>query len=348
MQTNEERLAFLTERQKGIGGSDIAAICGVDPYRSPFDVYLDKTRPPDLSQPENIHMLRGILLEDIAADLYSEASGLKVRRMAQRAHHAYPWAIVNADRQILSGNGKGTGALEIKSPMSTTFSNIISGGMKDQYILQLQWAMFVTGYEWGEFVAINLEHGAGPILSFPVDRSEALINEMLVRAERFWHHHVDARQPPTPDMWKSGEPLEVPEHSGDAVTLESPEVVELAQGVMGAWKEKKEAEARYKEEKKKATKLMREIDAVKLHVPGVGKLNNIWQPGRTTFDHKKLKVYGAIDPDKLYALLSVEFDLDDDTIRQLYGEAKLDFEQFEKKNDAYQQFTPYPAKGAST
>jgi len=345
MQTTEERLAFLTERQKGIGGSDIAAICGVDPYRSAFDVYLDKTRPVDLSDPQNIHMLRGLVLEDVAAELYSEDSGNKVRRMGQRSNTAYPWAIVNADRQILgNGTGKGTGALEIKSPMTTTFSKIISDGMKDQYILQLQWALFVTGYDWGEFVAINLEHGAGPIVYFPVERNNDLMHEMFVRAERFWQGHVEPRLPPTPDMWKQGDPIEVPEHKGDALTLASPEVVELAQGVFEAWKKKKEATDEYDEKKKEATKFMRDLDAQKVHIPGIGKMNNIWQPGRPQFDHKKLKTYGGIDPDKLFSALVTEWDISDDSARLILAECALDFGMFETQHDAYRQFTPYPAK----
>ena len=38
--TREEWLAI---RKKGIGGSDAGAICGLNPYASPMNVYLDKT-----------------------------------------------------------------------------------------------------------------------------------------------------------------------------------------------------------------------------------------------------------------------------------------------------------------
>lgn len=34
---------WLRERRTGIGGSDAGAICGLNPYSSPMDVYLDKT-----------------------------------------------------------------------------------------------------------------------------------------------------------------------------------------------------------------------------------------------------------------------------------------------------------------
>ena len=36
------REEFLARRKQGIGGSDIAAVCGLSPWRSPLDVYYDK------------------------------------------------------------------------------------------------------------------------------------------------------------------------------------------------------------------------------------------------------------------------------------------------------------------
>lgn len=38
----EERLEWLRERQKGIGGSDIGAILGLNKYKTAFEVYLEK------------------------------------------------------------------------------------------------------------------------------------------------------------------------------------------------------------------------------------------------------------------------------------------------------------------
>ena len=37
--TNEERTAWLNERRKGIGGSDVAAIIGLSPWTTPLDIY---------------------------------------------------------------------------------------------------------------------------------------------------------------------------------------------------------------------------------------------------------------------------------------------------------------------
>ena len=40
--TNEERTAWLNERRKGIGGSDVAAIIGLSPWTTPLDIYEQK------------------------------------------------------------------------------------------------------------------------------------------------------------------------------------------------------------------------------------------------------------------------------------------------------------------
>ena len=38
----KNREEFLLERKKGIGGSDVAAIIGVSPWKTALGVYLDK------------------------------------------------------------------------------------------------------------------------------------------------------------------------------------------------------------------------------------------------------------------------------------------------------------------
>lgn len=59
---------WLQARQEGIGGSDAAAILGMNKYKSAFNVFLDKK---GLSAPteDNLNMLIGRELEDIVARL---------------------------------------------------------------------------------------------------------------------------------------------------------------------------------------------------------------------------------------------------------------------------------------
>ena len=68
---------WLLARQTGIGGSDAAAVLGLSKYRTPYDVFIDKT-----TEPEEISltpaMRAGIKLESVVAEYYAEESGNKV------------------------------------------------------------------------------------------------------------------------------------------------------------------------------------------------------------------------------------------------------------------------------
>ena len=70
---------WLMLRKQGIGGSDAGAVCGVNPYRSAFNVYTDKTSP-DVHEEDNERMRQGRDLEDYCAKRFSEATGHRLAR----------------------------------------------------------------------------------------------------------------------------------------------------------------------------------------------------------------------------------------------------------------------------
>jgi len=85
----------LDERRHGIGGSDAGAILGVNPYRTPLQVWLEKTgkaEPDDLSDNEAVTW--GNVLEDTIAREYSRRTGHRVqRRNATLTHRECPWML---------------------------------------------------------------------------------------------------------------------------------------------------------------------------------------------------------------------------------------------------------------
>jgi len=69
---------WLAERKKGIGGSDVGAILGVNPYRSRMDVWLDKTgRGGEVA--DNYAMARGRAMEPFLRQAFCNETGLKVQ-----------------------------------------------------------------------------------------------------------------------------------------------------------------------------------------------------------------------------------------------------------------------------
>lgn len=66
---------WLEWRKKGIGGSDAGAICGMNKYRSPIAVYLDKTADEVVEKPMNEAMRLGHDFEDYVKTRWMEETG---------------------------------------------------------------------------------------------------------------------------------------------------------------------------------------------------------------------------------------------------------------------------------
>jgi putative phage-type endonuclease len=182
-----DRAKWLAVRRTGLGSSDIAAIFGLHPFKSAHDVWLDKV---DMAPPveDNPDMRRGRRLEPIAAQLFTEVTGLKVRRQPLKRAKAYPWLLASVDRQILSDGDTPTGPLEIKVPRSQTFYRWRRKGLPDYVVLQGQLEAGVWDAGLSTFGIYNPD---GDELLTPVVPADAVVWEQLVnRSGEWWENHV--------------------------------------------------------------------------------------------------------------------------------------------------------------
>lgn len=72
----EDHKKWLKVRNMGIGGSDAAVIMGLNPYKSPYQLWLEKTgqaEPPDLSGNQRVYW--GSKNEPNIADWFQEETG---------------------------------------------------------------------------------------------------------------------------------------------------------------------------------------------------------------------------------------------------------------------------------
>src|SRR5699024_6188096 len=192
-------LEWLEQRQKGIGGSDIAGILGLSPWSSPIKVYQDKIGelPPTK---ETEVMYWGNVLEDIVAKEFQKRSGMKVRRRnAILQREDYPYMLANVDRLIVSKKE----GLECKTTNEFMKSEWIEGEkVPEQYFLQCQWYMAVTGYErWHIAVLI----GGNKFHMDVIERDDELIEMMMNEAKNFWENHVIPENPPEFDGSKASD-----------------------------------------------------------------------------------------------------------------------------------------------
>lgn len=200
--SNLSRQDWLVLRQSGIGGSDIAAIIGVSPYATAYDIYQSKTQP--VNEDSNEFAYWGTVLEDVVAREFSKRNGLKIQNvnflMRHPQHH---WAIANIDRAVINSEVKGWGNVRFKDGRLTT-NEIVeiktaseyvgknwgleeSDEVPDQYQCQAQWYMGVTGVQVC-YMAVLI--GGNKYRQYKIERHQEFIDYLFEEAESFWNNNV--------------------------------------------------------------------------------------------------------------------------------------------------------------
>ena len=145
MESDDEWLGFRT---KGVGGSDVAAIMGISAYRSPVEVWMEKTgrkQPADLSDKEAVEW--GNRLESIIRNKFAEmhpefiVSESGVTFVSRKR----PWAHANLDGMVRDANGD-WGVLEIKT-VGKNREGDWAEGVPDYYMTQVTHYLMNAEYD---------------------------------------------------------------------------------------------------------------------------------------------------------------------------------------------------------
>ena len=183
---------WLRERKNYLGGTDLAAICGLNRYRTALDVYLDKTID-DIACETSPAMRWGTLLEDTIAKEYAEVTGQKIEIEPNTIYHpSMKFLGANIDRWV---------------------------GDKE-YVLECKTAGFTRGKEWGEEgtdqipesylvqvayyaaicdvpkVDIAVLIGGQDFRIYTYERTKELEDKLIKIACNFWYNHIEKRIPP--------------------------------------------------------------------------------------------------------------------------------------------------------
>lgn len=191
--TTTERATWLDSRRSGIGSSDAAAILGVNPWKSAFQVWSEKVglaEPDDVSNKAAVRA--GIALEPVVADLYSEETGralLDHGRYAVRRHPTHSFMLATIDREIV---GDKPGVLECKA---TDLADPWEDGAPLWAQVQLAHQLVVLGMTWGSVAALIRRNR----FTYADIELSARVGETLIREEeRFWKM-VETQTPPPAD-----------------------------------------------------------------------------------------------------------------------------------------------------
>lgn len=190
--TDLDHSDWLQWRKLGLGGSDIAAICGLSRYRSALAVYLDKIGelPPIQDNPQ---MKAGRVLEPVIADWFEEETGIKVQAQNYIFQHPeHKFMLANIDRWVPGQNA----GLEIKNTSEYCRKDWFDGATEvvpTEYQLQANHYMAVMGADrW--YVAVLI--GGWDFQWRVLERDEALIESLIKIESDFWNGNVVSQIPP--------------------------------------------------------------------------------------------------------------------------------------------------------
>lgn len=187
-----DRETWLRLRKTGIGGSDAGAICGVNPYSSSLNVYLDKLSD-QIEDTDNESMRQGRDLEEYVARRFMEETGLKVRRSNKMYRsNEYPFMLADVDRLIVGQNA----GLECKTANAFQADQWKNGEIPAHYLIQCLHYMAVTGRkEW--YIAVVILGWEFKYQKITWDNRA--IQKMIEVEKTFWNQNIVSRKMPEPD-----------------------------------------------------------------------------------------------------------------------------------------------------
>ena len=194
---NATREEWLKVRKLGLGGSDMAAVLGLSPWRSPIDVWLDKTSDT-VEEKESEPMYWGNVLEEVVAQEFAKRSGYKVRNNNFTLQsEEYPYLLANIDREIVGLDA----GLECKTANAFKANEWDGDNVPDAYYIQCQHYMAVTGKSSWWIAALI---GGNTFVYKEIKRNEEVIKAIIDTGAAFWEL-VESKTMPAPDDTKQCE-----------------------------------------------------------------------------------------------------------------------------------------------
>jgi putative phage-type endonuclease len=277
------REEWLKHRLCGIGGSEIAAVCGISKYKTPLDIYNEKLGliPPFEG---NARTEAGNRLENTVAEWYADETGNKVIR-DNKMWILDDYLVANVDRIIIPNDStqyNGRGILEVKTAGTWAAKNWIEEPPVE-YTFQLQHYLDVLDLHWGEFAVLI---GGNDFRHYFIERDDELIALKNEQARKFWFENVLKKNPPDPVNSKDIETIYSRIEAGKVIEAAEPvyATVEELRGVKQRIKELESKEAEYTERLKL---LMRDADALMFR----GETLVSWKQSKDSvlFDAKRLQ-----------------------------------------------------------
>lgn len=181
-------------RKQGLGASDLPVIMGDSPYRTPYELWLEKTSPVKTEDEPNFVQQKGHELEVIGRNKYEIKTGITFK----------PAVIEREDmphfRASLDGFNQEKNIIwECKYAGADVFNDVEKKRLPQKYKAQIHWQLFVSGAKENHFFVINDDHEYKVLIVKPDIK---YIEKLVEEAQYFWSLVKSKTPPPFTDKDK--------------------------------------------------------------------------------------------------------------------------------------------------
>ena len=167
-----EKALWLEERRKGIGGSDVAAIMGLSPWKTAYQVYQEKRKEVEDWSGNDLTDW-GKRMEPAIRQWYSDKTGRDVRLPDKIMYHPqHPFMLASLDGFTDDGR-----VVEIKTARNgKEWGEPGTNQIPDYYAVQVHHYMTITGFQVAD-IPVSIAGGSPSLYVVEADKE---ISEMII------------------------------------------------------------------------------------------------------------------------------------------------------------------------
>ena len=194
---------FNVDRSKYIGGSDIGAILGLSKFRTPLEVWMEKTGK-EHKKIDSLPLRFGSFAEEFVASEYSRATGYKLlHNQSLYIHPDNVYMSAHIDRFVLAHQLEDdpplppSRILECKTanPFSSSdWGEVGTDQVPMSYLCQCVWYMAITGINQTDLAVL---FGNSDFRIYEINRDQELEDLIIAKAKVFWNDYVLKDLPPS-------------------------------------------------------------------------------------------------------------------------------------------------------
>jgi putative phage-type endonuclease len=178
---------WLDWRKEKVCASDLPIILGISPYCTPYDLWRKKVGFI-ADEKETGAMKYGKELEPEIRDYVNDSMEYLFWPIVKE-HPRFSWAAASLD----GCDEQAKVILEIKCTSKGNHEMVRRGSCPDMYYPQIQWQLFVTGYE----ICILAHYYCGEVVHTIVRKNDAYINEILYHSAYEFYQCMVNFDPPS-------------------------------------------------------------------------------------------------------------------------------------------------------